>query len=103
MTPDQALSCLKELKALERLHAVIAALPAPSFEWRCALTALDDRLRWVRYCLSQEDPHLVAAVQERYDIERRFELLEQSTAVSHVTGSDASVSDALPTVSRVIH
>ena len=72
MTSDQALSCLTELKALERLHAVIAALPSPAFEWRCALTALDDRLRWVRYCLSLEDPATLVQAQERYDQERRL-------------------------------
>lgn len=64
MTLPQCVSVLRERRGLERLQASIVKQPAPSFEWRCALTAIDDRLRWIRYCASLEDPGLIERAAE---------------------------------------
>jgi hypothetical protein len=71
MTAPQALALVREIRALERLAFSITGHPVEADEWRYALTALDDRLRWLRYVLSLEDPGLVAAVDEIEADERR--------------------------------
>jgi len=68
MTPEQALDLLRQLRALERLQQAVQAMTAP--EWFAARIAFDDRIRLLRYCLTLEDPALVAAAAERYDHER---------------------------------
>ena len=64
MTLPQCVSVVRELRGLERLQASILRLPAPAFEWRCGLTAIDDRVRLDRYYLSLEDPRLVERAVE---------------------------------------
>ena len=64
MTQAQALDLLREIRGLERLEASITRMQKRAPEWRYGLVALDDRLRWCRYCLSREDPLLVASVEE---------------------------------------
>lgn len=86
MTVDQALTVLRELRALERLQRAVQERPAPSFEWQCGLGAIDDRIRLLQYGLSQQDQAVLDAVQVRYDQER-LELLESVASVA-VQGLD---------------
>ena len=72
MTFDEALTCLKELRALERVRLAIAQQGATSayrFEWTCTAVAIRDRLQLLTVCLSQQDQALLDAVQVRYDAE----------------------------------
>jgi hypothetical protein len=81
MTTGQMVSLLRELRGLERLEASIKELmmhPDAAPEWKYALVALDDRLRWCRYCLSLEPAALVTAACE-------FLLDEERTASTPVT------------------
>jgi len=73
MTSQQCLELVRELCAVERLEASIKAqqLELVADEWRYGLVALNDRLRWLRYCLSLEDPTLVNFVVEFEAYERR--------------------------------
>jgi hypothetical protein len=80
MTEEEALAYLRELRGLERLRQVITAGPALRHEWRYAVTALDDRLRLLRYGLSLEPPELVAQVEARY----RYELQAQEDHTDHL-------------------
>jgi len=63
MTQAQVVDLLRELRGLERVEAAIRQAGAAA-EWRYALTAIDDRLRWLRYCLSLEHPVLVGAAHD---------------------------------------
>jgi hypothetical protein len=72
VTDAQALALVREIRALERLAVSIKGQQLVADEWRYALVALDDRLRWLRYAVSLEDPGLVSVAVELEADERRI-------------------------------
>ena len=67
MTQAQCVTLLRELLAVERLLAAVESMtmqPEAAPEWRYGLVALDDRRRWLRYCLSLEHHLLVDSARE---------------------------------------
>jgi hypothetical protein len=99
VTEAQALALVRELRSVERLAASIQAqhLELVADEWKYGLVALDDRLRWLRYCLSLEEAGLVAEVVELEANERRTGWPELVTPAS-----DPVIAERSPR-SRTIH
>jgi len=63
MNQQQALDLVREIRGLERLAAVVGrrmADGAAASEWQYAVTAIEDRLRYVRYLATCGQPGLIA-------------------------------------------
>jgi hypothetical protein len=74
MTQQQALDLVREIRSLERLEASIQQQmmePGAALEWKYAVVALDDRLRWCKYCASLEDPAVIAAADAVLQAEKQ--------------------------------
>ena len=83
---------MREIRGLERLEFLVqqsAARPGAAGEWRYALVALDDRLRWCRYVASLEHPLAVSMADELVRAQ------DERAAVSR-DGQVASTSQELP-------
>jgi hypothetical protein len=63
MTLEYAVELVREIRGLERLEAVITQNATTGPEWKFALIAIADRLRWDRYCAGLE-PDVIAAAEE---------------------------------------
>jgi hypothetical protein len=63
MTLNDMIELLREIKALERLEAVITQNATTGPEWKFALVAIRDRLAWSRYCAGLH-PEVIAAAEE---------------------------------------
>ena len=69
MTPAQAMELLRAVHALTRVKAVITS-HAGDPDWAHVVTAIDDRLRWLRYNLSLADPGVVTSAEGLFEAER---------------------------------
>ena len=72
MTQAQCISLLRELRGLDRVIAAVQAMmrqPGAAREWQYASVALDDRRRWLDYCLSLEHRTLIDSAEELLDVE----------------------------------
>jgi hypothetical protein len=67
------LALVRELHALERLSAVIAAQAARQPEWDYAIVALAERISVLRCGLQQVDATVLAGARAAYELERRSE------------------------------
>lgn len=60
MTDTDLLDMLRERRGLERIAASIGRLVVAAPEWKYALVAINDRLKWSTYGLSVADPQQLA-------------------------------------------
>ena len=74
MTQQQCVNLLRELRGIERVIAAVHAMlmqPGAACEWTYAAVALDDRRRWLTYCLSLEHGTLIDSAELILDADQR--------------------------------